>query len=81
MTLPPNSKSKTKRKVARSAKAGARHITIEQVRSGICCKERHRRVLRALGLRHPHHRVVRPDNAAVRGMVDTISYLVRIVED
>jgi large subunit ribosomal protein L30 len=41
---------------------------------------RHKRVLRALGLRHPHHRVERPDNAAVRGMVAAIPYLVRIVE-
>jgi large subunit ribosomal protein L30 len=79
--LSPTSRGEGKGKTSRSAETGARTITIEQVRSGICCKERHRRVLRALGLRHPHHRVIRPDNAAVRGMVDTISYLVRIVED
>src|SRR5438445_146292 len=40
-------------------------ITIVQYVSGIACPVRHKRVLRALGLRHPHHRVVRPDNAAV----------------
>jgi large subunit ribosomal protein L30 len=56
-------------------------ITILQFGSGIGCPIRHKRVLRALGLRHPHHRVVRPDNPAVRGMVATVPHLVRIVED
>jgi large subunit ribosomal protein L30 len=56
-------------------------ITIEQYVSGIACPVRQKRVLRALGLRHPHHRVVRPDNPAVRGMVNAIPHLVRIQED
>jgi large subunit ribosomal protein L30 len=55
-------------------------LTIEQYGSGIGCRIGHKRVLRALGLRHPHHRVERPDNPAVRGMVAAIPYLVRIVE-
>jgi len=55
-------------------------ITIVQYVSGIACPVRQKRVLRALGLRHPHHRVVRPDNAAVRGMVKAIQHLVRIEE-
>jgi large subunit ribosomal protein L30 len=55
-------------------------ITIEQYGSGICCPKRQKRVLRSLGLRHPRQRVVRPDNPAVRGMVNTIPHLVRIVE-
>lgn len=67
---------------ARSAEklTGAKTITIEQYASGIGCIGRHRRVLKSLGLRHPRHRVVRPDNPAVRGMVKTIPYLVRILE-
>lgn len=55
-------------------------ITIEQYASGIACPVRQKRVLRALGLRHPRHRVVRPDNPAVRGMVKAIPHLVRIEE-
>jgi large subunit ribosomal protein L30 len=55
-------------------------ISILQVRSGIGCNITHKRVLRSLGLRHPHQTVVRPDNPAVRGMVETIRHLVRIVE-
>ena len=58
---------------------GGRTITIEQYTSGIACPKRHKRVLRSLGLRHPHHRVVRPDNPAVRGMVNAIPHLVRII--
>jgi large subunit ribosomal protein L30 len=61
------------------AKGGAT-ITIEQYRSGIACIERQKRTLRALGLRRPRQRVVRPDNPAVRGMVEAIPHLVRIVE-
>ncbi len=55
-------------------------MTIEQYGSGIGCIARQKRILKALGLRHPRHRVVRPDNPAVRGMVEAIPHLVRIVE-
>jgi large subunit ribosomal protein L30 len=54
-------------------------VTIEQYRSGIGCIERHKRTLRALGLRKMNQRVVRPDNSAVRGMVAAIPHLVRIL--
>ena len=70
------------RAAASPAKAGTKAgtITIVQVRSGIGCNKTHKRVLRSLGLRHPRQKVVRPDNPAVRGMVETIPHLVRIVE-
>jgi large subunit ribosomal protein L30 len=48
------------------------------VASGIGCPVRQKRILRSLGLRHPHHAVVRPDNPAVRGMVAAIPHLARI---
>ena len=66
---------------SKSGKAGAGRIVIEQYRSGICCPEPHKRTLRALGLRRMRQRVEHPDNAAVRGMVETIPHLVRIVEE
>src|SRR2546426_10740389 len=59
--------------------ASGKTITIVQYVSGIACPKRQKRVLRSLGLRHPHHTVVRPDNPAVRGMVNAIPHLVRIV--
>jgi large subunit ribosomal protein L30 len=65
--------------VRKSRPAAAKTITILQYGSGIACPKRQKRVLRSLGLRHPHHSVVRPDNPAVRGMVNAIPHLVRIV--
>ena len=56
-------------------------LTIRQVRSPIGHKRTHREVLRSLGLRRIRHEVERPDNPAVRGMVNKISYMVEIVED
>ena len=64
----------------RAAKGAAKTVVIEQYRSGICCNVTHKRVLQSLGLRKIRQRVTRTDNDAVRGMVDTIPHLVRIVE-
>ena len=55
-------------------------IIIEQYRSGIACPKTHKRVLKSLGFRKMNQRVERPDNPSVRGMVETIPHLVRIVE-
>ncbi len=64
----------------KKAAAGGGKITIQQVRSGICCNYRHKRTLKALGLRRINQQVVHPDNPAIRGMVAAIPHLVRIVE-
>ena len=61
-------------------KEAAGRIVVEQVRSGICCVEKHKLTLRALGLKRIRHRVELPDNPSVRGMVAAIPHLVRIVE-
>jgi large subunit ribosomal protein L30 len=55
-------------------------LVIEQHSSGIACRRRQKRTLLALGLRRMWQRVELPDNPAVRGMVSSISHLVRIVE-
>lgn len=70
------------RKPTRRKKTPARGgtLTIQQVRSGICCNFRHKRTLKSLGLRRINQKVVRPDNPAIRGMVAAIPHLVRIVE-
>jgi len=67
------------RKPARRAKASGNTITIEQYRSGIQCVVTHKRTLKRLGFKRVWQRVVRPDNPAVRGMVESIPHLVRIV--
>jgi large subunit ribosomal protein L30 len=56
-------------------------IKIRQVRSAISTPRPHREVLRSLGLRHPHHEVVRADTPAVRGAVAKIQYLLEVVEE
>jgi len=76
----PAAASEAPKRAPRARKPGGPTITIVQYASGIACPVRQKRVLRSLGLRHPHHRVVRPDNPAVRGMVEAIPHLVRIEE-
>ena len=56
-------------------------IRIEQVRSEIGRPRPQREVLRSLGLRRIRHVVERQDTPAVRGMVNKISHLVRVLED
>ena len=65
----------------RAAKKKGKTLDIVQVRSGICTPENHKRTLRALGLSRINQKVTRPDNPAIRGMVDTIPHLVRIVSE
>jgi len=56
-------------------------IRIRQVRSVIGTRREHREVVKGLGLRRIRDEVVRPDSAAVRGMVAKVPYLVEIVEE
>ena len=65
----------------RAAKKKGKTLDIVQVRSGICTPENHKRTLKALGLSRLNQKVTRPDNPAIRGMVDTIPHLVRIVSE
>jgi large subunit ribosomal protein L30 len=65
----------------RAAKKKGKTLDIVQVRSGICTPENHKRTLKALGLSRINQKVTRPDNPAIRGMVDTIPHLVRIVSE
>ncbi len=56
-------------------------VRIKQVRSEICCTKRQRATLRSLKLGRINKVVELPDNNAVRGMVEAIPHLVKIVED
>ena len=55
-------------------------IRITQVRSGIGRLNKHRRTLRALGIRRHQQSVVHTDSPAIRGMVRQISHLVEVTE-
>ncbi len=53
---------------------------ITQVKSGIDRPERQKRTLRALGFTKMHQVIEAQDNPQVRGMVNKVSHLVKIVE-
>jgi len=54
-------------------------IKIKLVRSPICAPEKHKVVVRGLGLRKINQVVERPDNGAIRGMVAKVPHLVAVV--
>jgi large subunit ribosomal protein L30 len=63
------------------AAAGKIRITLK--RSPVSRIPKHRETLRALGLRRPNRSVVKPDTPVVRGMINTVGYMVEVepVED
>lgn len=58
----------------------AKRLAITQVRSGIGRPQKHRRTLRALGIRRHQQTVIHEDTPAIRGMIAQISHLVRVEE-
>lgn len=56
-------------------------IKIKLVRSPICCPEKHKAIVRSLGLKKINRVVERPDDAIFRGMVAKIPHLLVIVEN
>ncbi len=56
-------------------------ITVEQIGSPIRRPQKQRQTLIGLGLNKMRRRRTLEDTAAVRGMVNSIPHLVRIVED
>lgn len=55
-------------------------IKVQLIASPICTPEKHKRVVRGLGLRKMNQVVEKPDTPAFRGMVAAVPYLVKIVE-
>ena len=55
-------------------------IAITQVRSEIGTPEKHRSVIKGLGLRKIGHKVIRQDTPEIRGMVNKIRHLVTVEE-
>jgi large subunit ribosomal protein L30 len=61
--------------------AGKKTLTIEQVGSPIRRPFDQRETLVGLGLNKMHRRRVVADNPAIRGMINKVAHLVRIVEE
>jgi large subunit ribosomal protein L30 len=55
-------------------------IKIKLVRSPICTPEKHKVIVRSLGLRKINQVVERPDTPGFRGMVKKIPHLLAVVE-
>jgi large subunit ribosomal protein L30 len=64
------------------AKSGAKagRLTVTQVKSGIGSDQRQRATLRGLGLRRLHHSVELEATPSVRGMIDKVRHLVKVME-
>ncbi|MFZ4651679.1 MAG: 50S ribosomal protein L30 [Rubrivivax sp.] len=54
-------------------------LKVQLVRSPIGCKASHRATVAGLGLRKMHSQSVLEDTPAVRGMINKISYLVKVL--
>ncbi|UVK77287.1 MAG: 50S ribosomal subunit protein L30 [Sodalis sp. Fle] len=55
-------------------------IKITQIRSSIGRLPKHKATLVGLGLRRIGHTVEREDTAAIRGMINLVSYMVKVKE-
>ena len=55
-------------------------VRVMLVKSVISCKESHRATVRGLGLRRIRHIVELVDTPQVRGMINKVNYLVRVVD-
>ena len=72
---------KTEVKVAKkSAKKAEKQVKVTLVKSPIGYNKKQARVVKALGLNKMNSSHVLPDNACVRGMVNTVSHLVKLEE-
>lgn len=58
----------------------AGRLMITLVRSMYSCPEKHRKVLRGMGLTKMHRTVELEDTPAIRGMANKVSHLVRVEE-
>jgi large subunit ribosomal protein L30 len=53
-------------------------IRVTLVKSPASCKKEHRATVRGLGLRRMHQTVELKDTPQVRGMINSVNYLVRL---
>ncbi|HWF47634.1 MAG TPA: 50S ribosomal protein L30 [Bryobacteraceae bacterium] len=56
-------------------------IKIKLVRSPICTPQKHKNIVKSLGLHKINRVVVRPDTPGFRGMVKKVPHLLEIVEE
>jgi large subunit ribosomal protein L30 len=64
---------------AKPAQSGKK-IKVTLVKGITATKHKHRETVRGLGLRHREHTVELVDTPAIRGMINRVSYLVKVEE-
>ena len=65
-------------KTSRAPEHDVQSVRVTLRRSPIGTPERHRLVLRGLGLRRIRQTVIHPDTPQVRGMIDKVGYLLEV---
>ncbi|MEQ1680926.1 MAG: 50S ribosomal protein L30 [Nitrospira sp.] len=65
-------------KTPKTSEHVAQSVRVTLRRSPIGTPERHRLVLRGLGLRHIRQTVVHPDTPQVRGLIQKVGYLLEV---
>lgn len=55
-------------------------IKIQQTRSTIKCTKEQKLTMQALGLHKMNHVVEHEDNPAIRGMIDRVKHLVKVID-
>ena len=58
----------------------AEKLKVTLVKSPIGAVPKHRKTVEAMGLRKMHKTVILPDNAATRGQIKQIEYMVKVEE-
>ena len=59
---------------------GKAMLRIQWVRSAICAPQKHKRVVKGLGFTRLNQIVEREDTPSIRGMVNKVPHLIKIVE-
>ena len=60
--------------------AETKKIRVQLFKSAVSAKVSHRATVRGLGLKWTNHSVEVVDTPATRGMIDKVSYMVKVVE-
>lgn len=55
-------------------------IKVTQIRSKIGILPKHKSTVLGLGLRHINHTVIRKNTPSIRGMINKISYMLKVEE-
>jgi large subunit ribosomal protein L30 len=64
---------------AKKTSSGSGTMQLKWVRSAICAPVKQKLVIKGLGFTRLNQVIVRPDNAAIRGMVAKVPHMVAII--